>query len=165
MKKSGFILGIAFLTGVLLIFAPYSMYAKGAKEVQKSEIKNVILLIPDGMSIDSVTLARGVQGGALLAMDSMACGLVRQCRFSHRGFRILGASPCSETIPAQIEQGSSDPANPVFVVKAKKKELRLPVNKNYGMLNGNPLKLDGVTVYISETKSWYINSKVAELLK
>lgn len=40
-------------------------------------IKNVILLIPDGMSVDAVTLARWYNGGAPLALDSMASGLVR----------------------------------------------------------------------------------------
>ncbi len=39
--------------------------------------KNVIILIPDGMSIDGTTLARWYQGGQSLAMDEIACGLVR----------------------------------------------------------------------------------------
>jgi len=40
-------------------------------------IRSVILLIPDGMSVDGVALARWYQGGAPLAMDALACGLVR----------------------------------------------------------------------------------------
>jgi alkaline phosphatase len=39
------------------------------------QIKNVILLIPDGMSVAGTTLARFVKGGNL-AMDALACGLV-----------------------------------------------------------------------------------------
>nr|WP_274378706.1 alkaline phosphatase [Desulforamulus profundi] len=39
--------------------------------------KNVIILIPDGMSVAGTTLARWYQGGTPLAMDEMACGLVR----------------------------------------------------------------------------------------
>jgi alkaline phosphatase len=40
-------------------------------------IRSVILLIPDGMSVDGVTLARWYRGGAPLALDGLACGLVR----------------------------------------------------------------------------------------
>ena len=40
-------------------------------------IRSVVLLIPDGMSVDGVALARWYQGGAPLAMDALACGLVR----------------------------------------------------------------------------------------
>ncbi|WP_333870115.1 alkaline phosphatase [Desulforamulus putei] len=39
--------------------------------------KNVIILIPDGMTVAGTTLARWYQGGTPLAMDEMACGLVR----------------------------------------------------------------------------------------
>jgi alkaline phosphatase len=40
-------------------------------------VKNVILLIPDGMSTDGVTLTRWYYGGKALNMDEMASGLVR----------------------------------------------------------------------------------------
>jgi alkaline phosphatase len=40
-------------------------------------IKNVIFLIPDGMSVTGTTLTRWMQGGQPLALDEMACGLVR----------------------------------------------------------------------------------------
>ncbi|MCX7883275.1 MAG: alkaline phosphatase [Brevinematales bacterium] len=40
-------------------------------------VKNVIILIPDGMSMGGYTLARWFRGGKPLAMDDMACGLVR----------------------------------------------------------------------------------------
>lgn len=39
--------------------------------------KNVIVMIPDGMAIDGVTLTRWYHGGEPLNMDSMASGLVR----------------------------------------------------------------------------------------
>ncbi len=42
-----------------------------------NEIKNVILLIPDGMSTTGTTLARWYNGGKPLALDEMASGLVR----------------------------------------------------------------------------------------
>ncbi len=40
-------------------------------------VKNVILLIPDGMSLSDVVLTRWYQDGRPLAMDAYACGLVR----------------------------------------------------------------------------------------
>lgn len=42
-----------------------------------NETKNVIILIPDGMSVTDTTLARWYQGGSPLALDEMASGLVR----------------------------------------------------------------------------------------
>jgi len=45
-------------------------------KVQKS-VKNVIMMIPDGMSTDVVTLARWYNGGKALNLDEMASGLVR----------------------------------------------------------------------------------------
>ena len=41
------------------------------------QVRNVILLIPDGMSVGGLTLARWVQDGRPLALDTMAAGLVR----------------------------------------------------------------------------------------
>lgn len=49
-------------------------WAGGAKDEAKT-VKNVIILIPDGMSVAGTTLAR-LYTGAPLAMDSLACGLV-----------------------------------------------------------------------------------------
>ncbi len=39
--------------------------------------RNVILLIPDGMSVDGVTLTRWYLGGGALNLDEMASGMVR----------------------------------------------------------------------------------------
>jgi alkaline phosphatase len=40
--------------------------------------KNVIVMIPDGMSVAGTTLTRWVDGGIKsLAMDELACGLLR----------------------------------------------------------------------------------------
>ncbi len=41
------------------------------------KVKNVILLIPDGMSITHTTIARWYNGGNSLTLDELACGLVR----------------------------------------------------------------------------------------
>jgi alkaline phosphatase len=41
------------------------------------KVKNVIIMIPDGMSVDGTTLARWYQDGKALSMDELACGLVK----------------------------------------------------------------------------------------
>ena len=40
-------------------------------------IKNVILMIPDGMDFDGVTMTRWYNGGKLLTLDSLVSGLIR----------------------------------------------------------------------------------------
>lgn len=56
-------------------FAVTPASLKAAETPKK--VKNVIMLIPDGMSVSDTTLARWYQGGTPLAMDEMASGLVR----------------------------------------------------------------------------------------
>lgn len=67
-------LSLAIVSGVLAssTSAPAPVHAAAAPTV-----KNVILLIPDGMSQDGTTLARWYKGGSPLALDEMASGLVR----------------------------------------------------------------------------------------
>ncbi|MFC6333826.1 alkaline phosphatase [Paenibacillus septentrionalis] len=48
-----------------------------AEETSGGQVKNVIILIPDGMSVGATTLTRWYQGGEPLALDEMASGLVR----------------------------------------------------------------------------------------
>lgn len=43
----------------------------------RTGVKNVILLIPDGMSLSDIVLTRWYLGGKPLAMDAFACGSVR----------------------------------------------------------------------------------------
>ena len=55
-----------------------NVFAAGINEVSvEKPVKNVILLIPDGMSTDGLTLARWYNGGAALNLDAMASGLIR----------------------------------------------------------------------------------------
>lgn len=55
-----------------------STTAAGLSEVAVTKpVKNVIMMIPDGMSTDVVTLTRWYNGGRALNLDSMASGLVR----------------------------------------------------------------------------------------
>lgn len=63
------VLVLALSTWTLALATPEVSEAK--------KVKNVILLIPDGMGISHVTLARWYKGGELLNMDEIACGLVR----------------------------------------------------------------------------------------
>jgi alkaline phosphatase len=63
---------LALLAAVWLCL-PLAVFAQSGD----TGIRSVILLIPDGMSVDGVALARWYQGGAPLAMDALACGLVR----------------------------------------------------------------------------------------
>ncbi|PKM93283.1 MAG: alkaline phosphatase [Firmicutes bacterium HGW-Firmicutes-1] len=57
------------ITSMSIVFAQ--------EENKEVVIKNVILLVPDGTRVDSITLARWYNGGEPLAMDEFACGLVR----------------------------------------------------------------------------------------
>jgi alkaline phosphatase len=63
-------------TAVLAMFVALLCAAQllGAQNKQK-EVKNVIILIPDGMSLAPTTLARWVKGSAL-SFDPYVCGLV-----------------------------------------------------------------------------------------
>ncbi|MFZ5643909.1 MAG: alkaline phosphatase [Bacillota bacterium] len=62
---------------VLIIVVLLSVFnVPGIFAGEKTSAKNVILLIPDGMSLDGTSLARWYKV-APLAMDEMACGLVR----------------------------------------------------------------------------------------
>lgn len=57
----------------------------------ETEIRNVILLIPDGMSTAGTTLARWYNGGMPLALDEMASGLVKT---------YWAAGPITDSAPA-----------------------------------------------------------------
>lgn len=48
-----------------------------AQENDYGEAKNVIVMIPDGMNIESLTTARWLREGNQMALDEMATGLVR----------------------------------------------------------------------------------------
>lgn len=71
------------LVSVFLISACSLAVPSEAQEAQwgpvtgKKQVKNVILMIPDGMGISHVTLARWYKGDGLLNMDEIACGVVR----------------------------------------------------------------------------------------
>lgn len=60
---------------VLLLLFSISVSLAGAASAPA--VKNVIIMIPDGMSLDGLALARWYQEGKPLAMDEIICGLVR----------------------------------------------------------------------------------------
>jgi len=99
----------------------------------KKKAKNVIIMIPDGMSTDGVTLARWYNGGAELNMDSLASGLVRTYSSdapiadsapagtamatgfkSHTGF--VGVLPDENTMPGLDHLDEADKRKPVATI-------------------------------------------------
>lgn len=93
-------------------------------------VKNVILLIPDGMSSDGVTLARWYRNGEALNLDAMASGMVRTHSSdaaiadsapagtamatgfkSHTGF--VGVLPDENTMPGLEPLAEQDKRRPV----------------------------------------------------
>lgn len=99
-------------------------------EPDESKVKNVILLIPDGQSVGGTTLARWYKGGEPLALDEMACGLVRTYSSdaaiadsapsgtamatgykSHTGF--VGVLPDVNAMPGLPELSESERRRPV----------------------------------------------------
>ncbi len=75
MKKK--ILCFLMVLTFLLSMAVQAFAATIDKVKVKTPAKNVIILIPDGMSTASLTLSRWYNGGQELNLDKMASGLVR----------------------------------------------------------------------------------------
>ncbi|MEZ0536573.1 alkaline phosphatase [Caldicellulosiruptoraceae bacterium PP1] len=71
---------IASIILIISIFFSFFMVSTFADETPESDsisVKNVIIMIPDGMTVAHTTLARWYQGGENLNMDELACGLIR----------------------------------------------------------------------------------------
>jgi len=127
-----------FLGGLLIVLMLFSMtgnvLAVGIDEVTVSKkAKNVILLIPDGMSTAGVTLARWYNGGEELNLDDMASGLVRTYSAdapiadsapagtamatgfkSHTGF--VGVLPDENTMPGLKPLNEANKRKPVATI-------------------------------------------------
>lgn len=71
--------------------------------------------------------------------------------------------PLFEASGAKVSENLSDPANPVLNVEKGGRKLRLPVNRNYALLDGVKTRLPGVVVRIEG--KWYAPAKLTELLK
>lgn len=130
MKKK-----IALLLSTVMIFGSLHCTALANEGVsaQTDSVKNVILLIPDGQSVGGTTLARWYNGGKPLAVDEMACGLVRTYSSdaaiadsapsgtamatgfkSHTGF--VGVLPDVNTMPGMNPLAKGDERKPIASV-------------------------------------------------
>lgn len=119
------------IAAALIFSMTGNVFAAGINEVSvEKPVKNVILLIPDGMSTDGLTLARWYKGGAALNLDEMASGLIRTYSAdapiadsapagtamatgfkSHTGF--VGVLPDANTMPGMTALNSDDKKKPV----------------------------------------------------
>ncbi len=70
------LLGALLALALTLTAVPALAVTMEAVSIEKPA-RNVILLIPDGMSVDGVTLTRWYLGGGALNLDEMASGMVR----------------------------------------------------------------------------------------
>ena len=130
MKKK-----IALLLSTVMIFGSLhcTAFANEGVSAQTDSVKNVILLIPDGQSVGGTTLARWYNGGKPLAVDEMACGLVRTYSSdaaiadsapsgtamatgfkSHTGF--VGVLPDVNTMPGMNPLAKGDERKPIASV-------------------------------------------------
>lgn len=124
---------IAMIMTLMLMagcFPATGAIAADTQATGQGNIQNVILLISDGMSQDAMTLSRWYQGGQTLAMDEIACGLVRTYSAdaaiadsapagtafatgykSHTGY--VGVLPDAATMPGQAQISASEQKKPV----------------------------------------------------
>lgn len=65
------------LTGMMVFSISLMTTSYAAAPVQEKKVKNLIIMIPDGMNVSATTLARWYSGNKKLNMDEMASGLVR----------------------------------------------------------------------------------------
>jgi alkaline phosphatase len=63
----------------------------------------------------------------------------------------------------QVDEDFSVTANPVLNLSFVTKKLQMPVNKNYGVLNGKKVLFSGVTVYTG--RQWFVSQAVIDRLK
>ncbi len=119
------------LAAAMAISVSGNVFAAGINDVTvEKKAKNVILIIPDGMSTGGLTLARWYNGGKDFNVDSLASGLVRTYSSdapiadsapagtamatgfkSHTGF--VGVLPDENTMPGLEEIKPEDRRKPV----------------------------------------------------
>ncbi|MGI2297386.1 alkaline phosphatase [Paenibacillus sp. GXUN7292] len=133
LRISKFSKRAVLLLSALVLTAGLTIPSVSAAEETTSQVKNVIILIPDGMSVGATTLTRWYQGGAPLALDEMASGLVRTYSAdapiadsapggtalatgykSHTGF--VGVLPDENTMPGLGKIADEDKRKPVASV-------------------------------------------------
>lgn len=119
------------ITAAMILSMTGNVFAAGINEVSvQKQVKNVILLIPDGMSTDGLTLSRWYAGGSALNLDAMASGLIRTYSSdapiadsapagtamatgfkSHTGY--VGVLPDQNTMPGMSALDPDDKKKPV----------------------------------------------------
>lgn len=128
-KQLSFLLALTLLLSFFLA-VPASAAPSRPLAQTAPQVKNIIMMIPDGQSVTDTTLARWYQGGQPLAVDEMACGLVRTYSAdapiadsapsgtayatghkSHTGF--VGVLPDANTMPGLDPLAQSDQRRPV----------------------------------------------------
>jgi alkaline phosphatase len=65
----------------------------------------------------------------------------------------------------QVTIDTTDPENPVVKVSFQDKQSELPVNKNLLKLNNRPRQLEGVVVYVPQTRKAYLPLQAVNLIK
>jgi alkaline phosphatase len=75
----------------------------------------------------------------------------------------VDADKAFEAKGAEIGIDATSPANPVLVVKKGTEEMRIQANKNYALVNGKTVTLDGVAVF--NGAKWYVSQKAEDLVK
>lgn len=96
MRRSAFLLLLAFL----------SVFCSPLSSEPHSGIRNIILLIPDGFSIEGITFVRWMNEGRPLAWDPYVCGLVRT--FS-------ADSPITDSAPAGTAYATGHKSHTGFI--------------------------------------------------
>lgn len=71
-----------------------------------NEYKNVILMVPDGMSQGGLTLTRWYYGGNALSLDELACGMVRP---------YAATAPISDSAPAATAMATGFKSHTGFI--------------------------------------------------
>lgn len=123
----------SLILALILVFTAIPVAALSDSITVEEPVKNVIVLIPDGMPLDAVTLARWMQDGEPLAMDEIASGMMRTYSAdapvadsapaatamatgfkSHTGF--VGVLADENTMPGQEPLAEKDVRRPVATV-------------------------------------------------
>ncbi len=91
---------------LILMIALVAPAAAFAQEADYGEAKNVIVMIPDGMNIESLTTARWFREGNQMTLDEMATGLVRTNNAS---------TPIADSAPAGTAMATGIKTNSPYV--------------------------------------------------
>lgn len=69
--------GLPVLLSIVFLLITFNPVVEAKPRCCEKQVKNVILLIADGVGVAHFTLSRWYNGSGLLAMDEWTCGLLR----------------------------------------------------------------------------------------